>query len=133
MAWRRTPRSAKFSARTSRLRLHTFDETNTRIRPKEISATVREAGGDGVVCSGRRAVEPVSPRARSRAPFRAEGLPVGIGGFHVSGCLAMLPELPPEIREAQALGISLFAGESENGRFDGFLLDAFARQAQAAL
>lgn|GEM_PF-3756220 len=36
-----------------------------------------------------------------------------IGGFHVSGCLAMLEEMPVELKEALNLGISLFAGELE--------------------
>jgi hypothetical protein len=33
------------------------------------------------------------------------GLPVCIGGFHVSGSIAM-PEMPREMREAARLGIS---------------------------
>ena len=37
--------------------------------------------------------------------FRAAGLPVMIGGFHVSGCLAMLKEMPPEIQEALDIGL----------------------------
>ena len=37
----------------------------------------------------------------------------------------MLPELPAEIVEAQALGISMFAGESEEHRLDEVLLDAW--------
>ena len=66
------------------------------------------------------------PRAVDLArPFLAAGLPVCIGGFHVSGCIAMLPEMPPEMREAQALGISLFAGEAEEGRLDEVLRDAW--------
>jgi hypothetical protein len=39
----------------------------------------------------------------------------------------MLPELTPELREAQAMGCSLYAGEIE-GRFDALLQDAFSRQ-----
>src|SRR5262249_1733246 len=66
------------------------------------------------------------PRATDLAkPFLAADLPVCIGGFHVSGCIAMLPELPVDIREAQARGISLFAGEAEDGRFDLVLRDAW--------
>jgi radical SAM superfamily enzyme YgiQ (UPF0313 family) len=60
--------------------------------------------------------------------FLACGVQVAIGGFHVSGCLAMLPELPPEIRAAQELGIALFAGEAEVGRLDAVLRDAYARK-----
>ena len=67
------------------------------------------------------------PRAVDLArPFLAAGLPVCIGGFHVSGCIAMLPELPAEIREAQELGISLFAGEAEERRLDEVLRDAWS-------
>jgi hypothetical protein len=58
-------------------------------------------------------------------PFLAAGLPVCIGGFHVSGCIAMLPELPTDIRDAQAMGISFFAGECEEGRLDEVLRDAW--------
>jgi hypothetical protein len=58
-------------------------------------------------------------------PFLAAGLPVSIGGFHVSGCIAMLPEMPQEMRDAQALGISFFAGEAEESRLDEMLRDAW--------
>ncbi len=61
------------------------------------------------------------PRALDIArQLRAAGIQVAIGGFHVSGCLAMLPHLPAELREAQALGICLFAGEAE-GQLDDLL------------
>jgi len=52
---------------------------------------------------------------------------VVIGGFHVSGCLSMLPELPPDLKEAQALGATLFAGESE-GRLADLLRDIDTQQ-----
>ena len=48
------------------IEIHAFDETNTRIRPERIAATDRgrrRRHGD----AGRRAVEPVSARARYRA------------------------------------------------------------------
>ncbi len=108
------------------IRLHTFDETNTRVRPERIIRMIETAGGRGLVCFvGVQSNQ--FPRAVDLAkPFRAAGLPVGIGGFHVSGCIAMLPELPPEIRAAQELGISLFAGEAEDRRLDEVLRDAYA-------
>ena len=56
-------------------------------------------------------------------------MPVAIGGFHVSGCLSMLDELPVELREAREEGITLFAGELE-GRLDGLLRDAAAGELQ---
>ena len=64
------------------------------------------------------------PRAMDIARrLRAAGVQVCIGGFHVSGCLAMLPEMPADLKEAQALGVSLFAGEAE-GRLETVLRDA---------
>src|SRR6185437_3201682 len=59
--------------------------------------------------------------------FRAAGVQVAIGGFHVSGCLAMLPELPPDIAAARDMGIGLFAGEAE-GRLGEVFADALAGQ-----
>ena len=52
-----------------------------------------------------------------------------IGGFHVSGCLSMLPELPPDLKEAQSLGVTLYAGEGE-GRMADFLRDIDAGRAK---
>jgi hypothetical protein len=107
------------------IRLHTYDETNRRVRPNQIIKLVRSSGGKALICLvGVQSNQ--FPRAVDLAqPFLAAGLPVCIGGFHVSGCIAMLPELPQDIREAQARGISLFAGEAEEGRFDAVLRDAW--------
>ena len=66
------------------------------------------------------------PRAVDLArPFLRAGLPVCIGGFHISGSIAMLPEMPAEMREAAALGISFFAGEAEHRRLDRVIRDAW--------
>jgi hypothetical protein len=101
------------------------DETNTRIRPERLAKAIRDGGGHGLVCFvGVQSNQ--FPRAMDLTrPLRAAGITVCIGGFHVSGCIAMLPELTPELKEAQELGVSLFAGEAE-GRFDQVLRDAFA-------
>ena len=62
------------------------------------------------------------PRAVDIAkPFLAAGFPVMLGGFHISGCISMLPELPPEIVAAQAAGLSLYVGEADAGRLDEVL------------
>ena len=90
-----------------------IDETNKRVKAKEIIARIEDNGGLGLVgIVGVQSNE--FPRAMDIArPFREAGIQVMIGGFHVSGCLSMLPELPDDIKEAQALGISIFAGEAE--------------------
>ncbi len=106
-----------------------FDETNTRIRPQQIARAIQDGGGHGLVALvGVQSNQ--FPRALDIArPLRAEGINVAIGGFHVSGCLAMLPEMPEDLKAAQTLGISLFAGEAE-GRLDVVLRDAFANGLQ---
>ena len=105
--------------------LDTYDETNRRVRPERIIRAIRKQGGKALI--GLVGVQSNQfPRAVDLArPFLAAGLPVCIGGFHISGCIAMLPDLPADIREAQALGISLFAGEAEEGRLDEVLRDAW--------
>ncbi|MEJ2376847.1 MAG: radical SAM protein [Pseudolabrys sp.] len=110
------------------MRLHTYDETNRRVQPDKIIKLIRRQGGRVLI--GLVGVQSNQfPRAVDLArPFLAAGLPVCIGGFHVSGCIAMLPELPDDIKAAQAMGISFFAGEAEEHRLDELLRDAYAGQ-----
>ena len=110
-----------------------IDETNTRVRPRDIVKRIAEQrrprpGRHSSACNRTN-----SP-ARSTSPgrFRAAGVQVMIGGFHVSGCLAMLKETQVDIKVAQELGVSIFAGEAEEG-FDEVLQDAAQRRAEAAL
>jgi radical SAM superfamily enzyme YgiQ (UPF0313 family) len=99
-----------------------LDETNTHIRPARIAREIGEEPGL-VALIGVQSNQ--FPRAMDIArSLRAAGVQVCIGGFHVSGCLSMLPELPAELKEAMDLGISLFAGEAE-GRFEEVLVDAW--------
>jgi Radical SAM superfamily len=101
-----------------------MDETNTRVRIKSILARFRRHGGFGMV--GLVGVQSNQfPRALDIArPLREAGIPVVIGGFHVSGCIAMLPDLQADLKAALDMGCSLFAGEAEDGRLDTVLLDA---------
>jgi radical SAM superfamily enzyme YgiQ (UPF0313 family) len=109
------------------IRITVQDETNTRIRPDAIIRKIRASGGRGLV--GLVGVQTNQyPRAVDLArPLAAAGIPVCIGGFHVSGCLAMLPDVPQELRDAMDLGITLFAGEAE-GRFEELLQAADRRE-----
>jgi hypothetical protein len=102
-----------------------LDETNTRIRPARIARQL--ANGRGLVALvGVQSNQ--YPRAMDLArQLRAAGIQVCMGGFHISGCLSMLPELTPELKEAMDLGISLFAGEAE-GRLEAVLRDAWQGQ-----
>ncbi|WP_417671804.1 B12-binding domain-containing radical SAM protein, partial [Roseibium sp.] len=114
--------------RDVRIHLHTFDETNTRVRPDKIIRMVRRAGGRALI--GLVGVQSNQfPRAVDLArKFLDAGLQVAIGGFHVSGCMSMLKEMPREMVDAQEMGISFFAGEAEALRLDGVFRDAYAGQ-----
>src|SRR5690348_1902220 len=103
--------------------ISSMDEDNTRIRTQKIARQL--VGRRGlVVLVGVQSNQ--FPRAMDIArPLRAAGVQVCIGGFHVSGCLAMLPGVPPEMKEAMECGVSLFAGEAEEGRLDQVLRDAW--------
>ncbi len=100
-----------------------IDETNTRVKTRKLIRQIVRNGGLGMV--GLVGVQSNQyPRALDIArPLRASGIAVVIGGFHVSGTIAMLPVLTPDLQEALDLGISLFAGEAEE-RFDDLLRDA---------
>ena len=108
------------------MHIDTYDETNRRVRPDHIIREIRKSGARALI--GLVGVQSNQfPRAVDLAqPFLAAGLPVCIGGFHVSGCISMLPEMPPDMRAAQAQGISFFAGESESLRLDEVLQDAWS-------
>ena len=104
------------------IEISAVDETNSRIRLKRI---IRHLRGKRALVGLVGVQSNQFPRAMDLArPLRAAGIAVCMGGFHVSGCLAMLPEMPPEMKDALGLGISLFAGEAE-GRLDEVLRDAW--------
>ena len=103
-----------------------IDETNTRVKVKDIVKLLQRHDGFGMV--GLVGVQSNQfPRALDVArPLREAGIQVGIGGFHVSGCLAMLPDMQTDLKAALDIGCSLFAGEAEDGRMDEVLRDAAA-------
>jgi Radical SAM superfamily len=106
------------------LSIAAIDETNARVRPGRIIADIRAAGDGMVMLVGVQTNQ--FPRALDLARvFRKAGIKVGIGGFHVSGTIAMLPVRDPDVAAAEALGVSLFAGEAE-GRMEDVLKDAMA-------
>ncbi len=101
------------------------DETNTRVNLDAIIADFEKNDLFGFV--GLVGVQSNEfPRAMDIArPLRKAGITVIIGGFHVSGCLSMLNEVPAELEEATALGMTLFAGECEE-HLDDVIRDAAA-------
>src|SRR6478736_6997362 len=101
--------------------LEIYDETNAVVEVKGAIKRIEEAGAGFVGLIGVQSNQ--FPRALDLGrQFRAAGFPVVIGGFHVSGCISMLPDLTPELKAALDLGMTLFAGEAE-GRMEGLLQD----------
>src|SRR3984957_2117229 len=76
--------------------IEVYDECNTIIDVSAAVARIRAAGGGFVGLVGVQSNQ--YPRALDLGrQFREAGVAVVIGGFHVSGCLSMLPKVPPEL------------------------------------
>ncbi|MFT4278079.1 MAG: radical SAM protein [Rhodopseudomonas sp.] len=110
--------------------IEAMDEFNTRIDIPALLDRFTRNGNFGLVALvGVQSNQ--YPRARDIArPFRESGVPVVMGGFHVSGCLAMLDGKAIGLDDCREMGVAMFAGEAEGGRFDGVLQDAAAGQLQ---
>jgi len=107
------------------IEINAYDECHTVIPIKRIARRIKSADAGLVCIVGVQSNQ--FPRAMDIArQLREDGAQVAIGGFHVSGCLAMLPELPPGLIEAQRAGVSLFAGEAE-GRLAEVFADALSQ------
>jgi hypothetical protein len=104
--------------------VHAFDEANTRINPRKLIKLVEKAGNGLVMLIGVQSNQ--TPRALDIArPLRARNIQVAIGGFHMSGVMSMINGDDDALREAQAMGISIYAGEAEE-HLDEVLRDAYA-------
>jgi hypothetical protein len=106
-----------------------WDECNTVISVDRVARRIAQADDGIVFLVGVQSNQ--FPRAMDMArEMRARGLKVVIGGFHVSGCVSMLDELPWDLQEAFDLGVALFAGGAE-GQIDTLLQDASAGRLQS--
>ena len=109
------------------IEIDVIDETNTRVDILKLVARFREANSSGFV--GLVGVQSNQyPRALDIAqPFRDAGIPVIMGGFHVSGCIAMLDGTAIDLDLARKLGISIFAGEVED-RLETLMKDVYGNR-----
>jgi radical SAM superfamily enzyme YgiQ (UPF0313 family) len=108
--------------------IRAYDECHTVIPIGRIIRRIRAADAGLVCLVGVQSNQ--FPRAMDLAArLREAGIAVAIGGFHVSGCLAMLPRLPSDLETALQIGVTLFAGEAE-GRLEGLFVDALAGRLQ---
>ncbi|MEO6216887.1 MAG: radical SAM protein [Sphingomonas sp.] len=104
--------------------VHSIDEMHDHVDPALIVRDIARHGGRGLIALVGVQTNQYPRALDLAADFRRAGLPVSIGGFHVSGCISMLKQLTPELVEAQTMGVGLFAGEAEDGRIDEVLCDA---------
>ncbi len=107
--------------------INAYDEMNTVIPVADIIRRFKNGGERGIVFFvGVQSNQ--FPRAMDIArQLLDENIQVAMGGFHTSGSIAMLPELPDELKEATETGITLFAGEAEEDRLIDVFKDAYHR------
>ena len=71
-----------------------IDETNTRVLPERLMAEIERSGGKGLICLVGVQTNQFPHAVNLARQFLKGRFPVAIGGFHVSGCLSMLPVTP---------------------------------------
>ena len=105
--------------------IEAIDETNTRIDVSGLLRRLRANGGFGLIALvGVQSNQ--FPRALDLArPFREAGVPVAIGGFHVSGVISMVSKHALGLDSCREMGVTMVAGEVE-GRLEALLRDAAA-------
>ncbi|MGA2263058.1 MAG: radical SAM protein [Acidobacteriota bacterium] len=105
------------------IQVEIFDETVQKIPISRLIRSNRSAFCKTVI--GLVGVQSNQfPRAADLARrFRRGGIPVMIGGFHVSGTMALFPAGSPEIQELIDIGVTIVKGEVEDA-WAGILQDA---------
>jgi hypothetical protein len=108
------------------IRIHVVDEAVTKIPLGRISRLNRRTGERVLVCLVGVQTNQFCRAADIALALRREGVQVMVGGFHVSGMLAMFPTISPEIQQLVDSGVSVVAGEVEH-RWAQLLRDAYER------
>ncbi|MEK7798235.1 MAG: radical SAM protein, partial [Acidobacteriota bacterium] len=109
------------------VRLAAYDETVHRVDAAAVARRHRPSRPTDVTVIALVAVQTNQwPRAADLAiEFRRRGLPVLVGGFHVSGIMELFPDPTPELREMLDAGVTLVHGEVEE-EWGAILKDALA-------
>jgi len=108
------------------LHVQLFDETVQKIPVKKICHSARK-GFQSIVCLVGVQTNQFPRAADLARRFRAAGISVLIGGFHVSGYLSMISEVPRDIQSLMDDGVTIVKGEVE-GTWAQLLQDAIAGQ-----
>ena len=95
------------------IRLRLYDETVDKVPVSRICRSGCRRHATTIVCLVGVQTNQFPRAADLARSFRRAGLTVMIGGFHVSGYLALLPEIPPDMQQLLDLGVTLVKGEVE--------------------
>ena len=106
------------------IQVHRFDEMVDKIPLEKIARLHRRSGEKVVVGLVGVQTNQFCRASDIALELRSHGVPVVIGGFHVSGMLAMFPDVSPEIQTLLDAGVSVVAGEVEH-RWGDILRDAY--------
>jgi radical SAM superfamily enzyme YgiQ (UPF0313 family) len=106
------------------LRIHAVDEAVDKIPLNRIFRLSRQVEARVVVCMVGVQTNQFCRAADIALVLRRKQVAVMIGGFHVSGMLAMFPTVSPEIQQLLDAGVTVVAGEVEH-RWADLLRDAY--------
>ncbi len=107
------------------IEISAYNESHCVVPIRRIIREIKSAAGGFVGLVGVHSSQ--FPRAMDIArSLREADVPVIAGGFHISGCLAMLPGIQPDLQAALDMGVTLFAGEAEE-RMADLLRDAYEK------
>jgi hypothetical protein len=106
------------------LRIHVVDEAVTKMPFGRIFRLNRRAGERVLVCLVGVQTNQFCRAADIALALRRKQVAVMVGGFHISGMLAMFPTVSPEIQQLVDAGVSVVAGEVEH-RWADLLRDAY--------
>jgi radical SAM superfamily enzyme YgiQ (UPF0313 family) len=95
------------------VKIHLLDETVDRVPVKRICRSQRPGRTQTIVCLVGVQTNQFPRAADLARTFRHAGLTVMIGGFHVSGYLALMPGIPPDIRQLMDERVTIVKGEVE--------------------
>ncbi len=102
--------SERFSDK--KIRIELIDETVARVNAAKICRT-QSGGARTIVCLVGVQTHQFPRAADLAKTFREAGLTVLLGGFHVSGYLSMISEMPADIQALLDLGVTVVKGEVE--------------------
>jgi radical SAM superfamily enzyme YgiQ (UPF0313 family) len=106
------------------LKIHVVEEAVDKIPLDVIFRLNRRASERVLVCLVGVQTNQICRATDIALALRREQVAVMIGGFHVSGTLAMFPAVTPEIQQLVDAGVTVVAGEVEH-RWADLLRDAF--------